>query len=529
MRVLVADPLAATGLDYLREHVDVDVRTGLGEAGLAEAIGNYDGLIVRSESKVTARVLDNAARLRVIGRAGVGVDNIDVAAATQRGIIVLNAPSGNTIAAAEQALALMFACARNTPAADRSLRDGKWERAKFIGVELTGSTLGVIGFGKIGQAVAHRGQGLAMHVLAYDPYASAEQAASAGVEMVSLDTLLAQADFITIHTPLVASTRNLIGMAQFRLMKPTACLVNCARGGIVGEADLLAALDEGLLAKAALDVFAQEPPTDPALTSHPKLIVTPHLGASTVQAQTGVALEVARELVAALHDQPVGNAVNLASIPADEAATLRPFVHLAEVLGSFSAQLVSGGYQQVEISYGGTLGEQNTAPLRAAVLRGVLERVTEERVNMVNAVVIAERRGITLVERRGQRSDRYSSLLSVRVTSPNSTHEVAGTVMEGEPHVVQIDGFWLDVVPAGYLLVTHHRDQPGMIGRIGSLMGAANVNISAMHVGRVTPRGEAIMALALDEPIDAAAVQTVLAMPDIYTVQVVDLNRAGVS
>ncbi|GAC1434372.1 MAG: phosphoglycerate dehydrogenase [Chloroflexota bacterium] len=524
MHILVAEPIAQEGLTYLQQHAEVDVRTGLSPEALGEILGQYEALIVRSETRVTAALLEHGQRLRVVGRAGVGVDTIDVAAATQRGIIVLNAPAGNVVAAAEHALALLLATARNIPMADRSVRAGKWERSRLVGVELTGSVLGIIGYGKIGHQLARRAQGMELRVVAYDPYASAEEAVRQGVALVSLDDLLRQADFISIHAPLLPSTRGLLGMPQFRLMKRTAILVNCARGGILIEDDLLAALDEGLLARAALDVYSQEPPTNQRLLEHPKLVLTPHLGASTVQAQSNVAVEVAHEVIAALADQPVANAVNLPALPADELKLLRPWMALADLLGRFVAGLTTAGYESVEIGYAGALAERDPSAVRASVLKGLLERVTEERVNMVNARLIAERRGLGVRESHGLRPERYSSLLTVTVRGRGEEHTVYGTILEDQPHVVFVDGYWVDVVPTGHLVVIHHHDQPGMIGHIGSLLGEANINISAMHVGRFTVRGEAVMILALDEPLTPDLRESVLNIPYIQGVQTLDLG-----
>ena len=524
MRILVPETIAEEGLSHLQEHATVDVRTGLSADELGEIIGDYDALVVRSATKVTADLLEKGKKLRVVGRAGVGVDTIDVPAATQRGIIVLNAPSGNVIAAAEHALALLLSTARNIPPADRSMRAGKWERPRFMGVELSGAVLGIVGYGKIGHALARRAQGLEMRVVAFDPYASAEEAARSSVAMVSLDDLLRQSDFISIHAPLLPSTKGLLGLDQFRLMKRTAILVNCARGGIVIEDDLLAALDEGLLARAALDVYSQEPPTSTRLLEHPKLVLTPHLGASTVQAQYNVAVEVAHQVVAALRDQPVANAVNLPALPADELEALRPWVGLAETLGRFVAQMTTSGFERVEIGYAGGLSERDPSAVRASVLKGLLERVTEERVNMVNAMLIAERRGLRVSELHGLRPERYSSLLTVSVEGRGEKHTVYGTVLEDQPHVVFVDGYWIDVVPMGHLAVIHHHDQPGMIGRIGSLLGQANINISAMHVGRAAVRGEAIMLLALDEPLTPDLQRSVLEIEHIHSLQALDLG-----
>ncbi len=525
MRVLVSDPVAEDGIAYLRQHAEVDVRTGLKPEELIQIIPGYDALVVRSETKVTAKVVEAGARLQVIGRAGVGIDNIDVPAATRKGVVVVNAPTGNNIAAAEHTLGMMLALARNIPQAYSSVKGGAWQRSRFMGVELRGKVLGVVGLGKIGTEVARRAQALEMRVLAYDPYLSAEHARRLGIEAVSLDELLPRADFITFHVPLTPQTRGLIGLEQLRKMKPSARLVNCARGGIIDETALAEALEQGLVAGAALDVFAQEPlsPDHPLLRSE-KVVVTPHLGGSTVEAQVGVALDVAEQIVAVLNGQSARYAVNAPVIMPETASILLPYMELVGKLGSIATQLSEGQLRSIEVTYAGEISGVDTSPLKAMAIKGLLQPVLDEPLNLVNAPVIAKGRGLNVVERKTGEVANYSNLITIQLDTEHSSHVVAGTLFFGEPHLVRVDKYWLDVaLTGGHMLFSYHRDRPGMIGHVGTVLGAADVNISFMAVGRLAPRGEALMAIGVDEHVGADAVEKLLAVPDIYAIRTVSI------
>lgn len=518
-RVLVCDPLGEEGLELLRQHATVDVKTGLSEAELIDIIGDYHAMIVRSSTQVTAAVIEAGKNLQVIGRAGVGTDNIDLDAATRRGIIVVNAPTANTIAAAEQTIALMLALARLVPRADDSLRHGRWERKKFIGVEVRNKVLGIIGLGRIGTEVAKRAQGLEMKIVAYDPYVSADHAARYNIQFVDLPTLLKQADFVTLHTPLTPSTRNLINAETLALMKPTARLINCARGGLVDEDALLRALNEGRIAGAALDVFSQEPPPpDHPLLHHPKVIVTPHLGGSTEEAQAGVARDIAEQVIAVLDGRLPQHAVNAPIVPPETLQALAPYFDLAERLGRFYTQIAPGRIQQVRIVYAGELAQVDTTPIKAAVVKGLLEHVIEDRINLVNAHIIARARGLTFIEEKHPGAEPFANILTLEITADGRERSIAGTIMRGMSHVVRIDEYWIDFIPDGYLLVCYNEDRPGMIGQVGTILGRADVNIAFMQVGRIVPRGRAMMVLGLDEPIPDPVLAEVRAVPGLYEV-----------
>jgi len=524
-RVLVVEPIAEEGVQLLRQAgARVDVRLGLSPRELAEAIRDYNALIVRSQTKVTAEVVRAGRSLQVIGRAGTGVDNIDVEAATEQGIIVVNAPTGNTISAAEHTIALMLALARNIPQADAALRQGRWERNRFLGTELRGKTLGVIGLGQVGSEVARRARGLEMRVLGYDPYVPSERARVLGVELVSLDELLSQSDFITVHTPLTEATRGLIGEEQLRRMKPTARVINTARGGIVDEEALYRALREGWIAGAALDVFQEEPVTEHKLFALENVVVTPHLGASTAEAQERVAIDVAEEVLAVLRGQPARYAVNAPLIPPETYTFLAPFLTVAQKTASVAVQLCEGQLGQIEVEYLGEIASHDTTPLRAAVVKGLLAPISEEHVNIVNVDLVVKRRGLHLTERRGPSHELYANLITVRIRSDGAITAVSGTLAHDGPHIVSIDEFWVDVPPVdGYLLVCENQDRPGMIGAVGTLLGGFDVNISFMNVGRHQKRGRALMVLTLDEPLTPEQLRAVRQIPDIYSARLARL------
>ena len=511
MRILVAEPIAAEGVDLLRAQHDVDDRPGLPRDELLAALPDYDALVVRSQVQVDAEAITAGTRLQVIGRAGVGVDNVDLDAATRAGITVVNAPTGNTIAAAEHTLALLYAVARRIAAADASVRRGEWKRAEFTGNELRGRTLGIIGLGKIGQAIAARAVAMEMTVLASDPFVTAEQAAHHGVELVSFETILERSDVITVHVPMTRATRGLIGRDQLARMKPGAILLNVARGGVVDEAAVAAALRDGHLGGAGIDVFEQEPPTGSPLLDAPNTVLTPHLGASTAEAQVAVAEEIADQVLDVLAGRSARYAVNAPLLTPETARALAPYLPLAEILGRFFAQFARRGVRTLTLEIAGELATFDGSPLTAAVLRGLLETSTTERVNLVNAGALAKARGITLVERKTPDAGAYAAQLTLSGEAGGRTTTVAGTVAGGEPRLTRLDDYRLDMEPADVMLITRHRDKPGMIGRIGQILGEADVNISAMHLGRSAPRADALMILALDEDIPAGVGEAIRA------------------
>ena len=522
-RILVADPLAEDGLERLRREGEVVVANKLLEAELVKLIPDFDALIVRSETKVTAPVLEAGKRLRVVGRAGVGVDNIDLGAATKHGILVVNAPRGNIVAAAEHTVALLFALARWVPQADASLRRGEWSRSKFTGVEIRGKTLGVVGLGNVGSEVAKRAHGLEMDVIAYDPVVSVERAELFNVELVALDDLLKRADFMTIHVPLVEANRGLIGARELALMKPSARLVNTSRGGIVDEAALYQALKAQHPAAAALDVFEKEPPGENPLFTLPNLIATPHIGASTVEAQASVAFDVAEEVAAVLAGGIPRYAVNAPSLPPEELAYLRPFANLVERLASLHSQLFGGRAGTIELEFEGQIGQHDVNLLVAAAIKGVLQNFTEDRINAVNARLIAAGRGMKIVERRGPARGSYTSLITLRMHG----HDLSGTVLMDEPRVVRIDSFRVDLVPEGRFLVSQHEDRPGIVGRVGTILGEYDVNIASMLVGRDAPRGKAMMILAVDDAVKPAVQDRLREVDGMSNLHYVELAGGG--
>ena len=500
-KVLVADALAEVGIEVLRDAgLDVDVNTGRSEDELVELIGPYEALIVRSATKVTARLLKFADNLKVVGRAGVGVDNVDVPAASSRGVIVMNTPLGNITSAAEHAVALLLALARNVAAADTSMKAGAWEKKKFTGVELSGKLLGVIGMGKIGQIVSRAALGMGMKVIAYDPFLPERRAMELGVEMVELDGLLGQADFVTVHTPLTEKTRNLLNEEAFGKMKPTARLINCARGGIVDEAALVRALNDGRIAGAALDVFEQEPlPEDSPLRSARNIILTPHLGASTAEAQVKVAEAIARQVAAFFNEGKIQHALNVSVTVTPQ---IQPFADLAETLGRFLSQIVGRPPQRLTCNTRGKIADGDTRALTVAALQGLLSNWHDQSVNLVNAPLVAEERGLAVTEEKSLDSRDYASLVRIEVETAEGVHSAAGTVFEGrQPRIVEIDGFGVDLKPGGTMLVMFYPDQPGMVGRFGTILGNAGINIAAMDVGRKEKHGRACVALSLDGPV----------------------------
>ena len=524
MRVLVADPIAPEGIEILKKHAEVDVKTGLKPEELISIIGEYEGLMVRSETKVTAKVIEAGKKLQVIARAGVGIDNIDVEAATQRGIVVVNAPTANTMAAAEHSIALMLALARHIPQAHDSLKSGAWKRQNFVGVEVRNKTLGIVGLGNVGSEVARRVQGFQMRVLGYDPYVSPEHARNLRVELVPLEQIIREADFITLHLPLTPQSKNMIGAKELSIMKPTVRIINCARGGLIDEEALDQALRDGKVAGAALDVFAQEPPKDSPLLKNEKVIVTPHLGASTQEAQANVAIDAAEQIISVLNGQPVRYAVNAPLISAEMMPILAPYLRVATAVGRMIAQLGEGQMSSIDIGYEGEISKYDLTAVKAAVIGGLLQEISEERINVVNANLVAKRRGLRVTEHKDSACENYASLITVAVTTSAGVAICAGTVMRGELHIVRVNDYWIDIVPkGGYFLFSDHRDRPGIIGAVGNVTGSSDINVSSMQLARLKPRGQALMVLELDEPLNEAQIKQILAIPDIFTAKLVEL------
>lgn len=512
-KVLVSDKMSEVGLAPIIENadIDVDINTDLSPEALLETIGNYDAIMVRSSTQVTADIIEAGKRLRVIARAGVGVDNIDIAAATQAGIIVVNAPTGNTRAAAEHTLAMMMALARHIPQADAHVRTGEWKRSQYVGVELRGKTLGTIGLGRVAQEVVMGAQGMGMNVIASDPFVTQEYAEQRGVTLMSLEDVIANADFLTIHVPKTKENINLIGRAQIARMKPSARILNVARGGVLDESALVDALTEGRIAGAALDVFESEPlVADSPLRNFPNVILTPHLGASTHEAQVQVAKDVAIQVIDVLNDRPARFAINAPIIPSDDLDFLMPYIDLAERMGRFIKQIGSSNFNELEIDAHGRLANFELDHIKAAVLKGVLGDNVQVRINLVNAGLIAEQRGITITEHKEHEHEmRYDTMLCITTRSGDDQLTVRGSMIEGIPNIVAIDDLWVDFYARGHLLVSLHQDYPGIIGRVGTELGQSDVNISFMYVGRHAPRTTAIMILGTDEKVPDSLLQTI--------------------
>ncbi|GIX47898.1 MAG: D-3-phosphoglycerate dehydrogenase [Candidatus Tectimicrobiota bacterium] len=526
-RILVADEIAASGIALLEAHpaVEVTVKTGLSPAQLRAELPHYSGLIVRSSTRVTAELLEAAPALKVIGRAGIGVDNIDVEAATRRGIVVMNTPEGNTNTAAEHTISLLLALSRHIPQATAAVKAGRWERHRFLGVEVVNKVLGVIGLGRIGSLVARKAQGLGMVTVAYDPFISSEAANKLGVELLELPALLERADYISVHTPLTAETYHLLGRDQFKHVRPGVRIINCARGGIIDEAALYEALLNGTVAGAALDVFEQEPPPpDHPLLQLDTVICTPHLGAQTGEAQERVAIGIAEQMLDFFVRGQIRNAVNMPSIDAESYQALQPYMTLAEKLGAFRMQLLEGGLTEITVSYSGTVTAYDTKPLTIAVLRGILGHFLGPQVNYVNAPLLAKERGIRVVERQLHDSEDYASLVEVEIVTERQRGSVAGTLFgKSDPRIVRIDHFPIEAIPSGHMLVFSNRDLPGVIGRIGTILGNAQINIAGFHLGRLAPGGLAVCVVNVDSPIPAEVLAAIRALPNLVYAKTVTL------
>ncbi|UOF89862.1 phosphoglycerate dehydrogenase [Fodinisporobacter ferrooxydans] len=525
-KVLVADPISELGLQKLYEHPDiqVDIQTGLPEAEIIAIIDQYDALLVRSQTKVTASIIQAGKKLRVIGRAGVGVDNIDVPAATKAGIIVMNAPDGNTISTAELTFAMIMASARKIPQAHQKLKNGTWDRKSFVGVELRNKVLGIIGFGRIGTEVAKRAQAFGMKVMAYDPFMTPEKAEEVGVQAASVNEIVEAADFITVHTPLTKDTKHMISTPQFAKMKRGVRIINCARGGIIDEAALFEAIQNGIVANAALDVYEQEPPTDSPLVGLEQVVVTPHLGASTEEAQINVAIDVAEELVNVLTEQPFKNAVNLPSLPQEVLKSVQPYLELGEKLGLLLAQRIRGRVQSIKCSYAGDLSKISVSPITRTLLKGILSYHYGEEVNYINAPLFAEEQKIQTSEIKSGKHKVFTNLIHVEVTTDEQVYSVAGTLFNGlGPKIVSLDGFTIDANPTGTMLITEHTDTPGIIGQVGTILGTSDINIGSMQVGRKEEGGLAVMVLGIDKPISVELLHLLRNIRGIHSVSEVNL------
>ncbi len=525
MKVLVSDNISPKCIEILKKSgLEVDVKTGMKPEELKACIGNYHGLIIRSATKVTSEIINAAANLKVIGRAGSGLDNVDRVAATKKGIVVMNTPGGNTITTAEHSIALMVALARQIPQATISMKSHKWEKKKFMGVELFNKTLGIIGIGNIGSQVAKRAQGLAMNVIAYDPFFSEDKAKAMGVEKVDIKELFRRSDFITIHTPLTPETRNMINKETIKKMKLGVRIINCARGGIINEKDLYDALVTGKVAGAALDVFEKEPPEDNPLITLNNVISTPHLGASTKEAQENVAVAVAEQVVDYLIHETIRNAVNFPSIPSDQVARLQPYINLAEKLGGFAAQIFKGGVTEITIEYRGEASEINIAPVTIAAIKGFLTPILEETVNFVNALFIAKERGIEVKETKSTDAGDYQSMILIRLKAKDKENYLAGTLFsKKDPRIVAIDNFKVEIVPDGDLLFIYNNDKPGVIGNIGTLLSKNNINIARMHFGRETVGGRAISVVTIDTPATPQIIEEIKRLPNILSIKQITL------
>lgn len=500
-KVLVSDSLAKEAIEIFEKApgIEVDVMTNLTPDELKGVIKEYDGLAIRSATKVTAELIEKADNLKVVARAGVGLDNVDIEAASKRGIVVMNTPGGSTITTGEHTIAMMISLAKMIPDATATMKAGRWEKKKYMGTELCNKTLGIVGIGRVGSIVSSRAQGFGMDVIAYDPFISPEVAQKMGITIVTLDEVLEKADFITVHTPLTKETRGIIDAAAIAKMKDGVFLVNCARGGIIKEADLLEGLKSGKIGGAALDVFEEEPTKNMELLAFDNVICTPHLGASTDEAQTNVAIAVANQIVDYLNTGEINNAVNFPSLSAEMAAQISPYLNLAEKLGQFQAQIVSGGIKEVAIEYGGEILDYNLAPVTISLLKGLLTPMLGENVNYINAPVIAKERGIKVVESKHSEISDYKSMISVTVKTSKEEQYAAGTIFgQQDPRIVRINKFVLDVIPEGNMLVLYNSDKPGVIGNIGLILGNSNINIARLHLSRELVDGKALVVLSTD-------------------------------
>ena len=527
IKILVSDPLSDEGLKILKDvkEFQVDVKTDLKPDTLKEAIKDYDALIVRSATKVTKNILEAAAKLRVIGRAGVGLDNVDLEAATQKGVIVMNTPAGNTISTAEHTMSMILSLSRNIPQANSSMKSGEWKRSKFMGVELYGKVLGIVGFGRIGREVAKRALSFGMKVLVFDPFLSREVAQDLGIEAVGLNALLKDADYITVHTPLTDETKHMISKDQFAIMKKGVRIVNCARGGIIEEQALAEAVKEGKVAGAALDVFEQEPVSaDSPLVKLDKVIMTPHLGASTEEAQVNVAVEVAEIVRDALLGRGIRNAANYPCLEAEACKILDPFIKLSEKLGKFAAQIAEGGFEELNIIYSGDILKYDLSPLTMALAKGLLSPILKETVNFINATSLAKERGINIKETKSSRDIEFVNLIQIEIKTDKEARSVAGTLSANkQPRIVKIDGYYVEVSPHGEMLMIKNWDKPGLIGSLGTLLGKHKINIAAMTFGSEIKGGKAISVLNIDSPVSTDILKQITQLENVLAAKIIKI------
>ncbi len=526
-KVLISDKMSPKAKDVFAKYpdIEVDYKVGMTPEELKSVIHEYDGLAIRSATKVTGEIIEAATNLKVVGRAGIGVDNVDIPAASKKGIIVMNTPFGNTVTTAEHAVSMMISLARQIPQATISMKNGKWEKGRFMGVEITGKTLGIVGIGNIGSIVADRAQGLKMNVIAYDPYISKDKAEQLGLELVELDELFARADFISIHTPLTDGTRNLINKEAFAKMKDGVMIVNCARGGIINEDDLAEAIKSKKVRGAALDVFAKEPPeADNPLLQLEEFTCTPHLGASTDEAQENVATQVAEQIAEYLSNGIIKNALNMPSVSSEELPRLKPYIELAEKLGSILGQLSQSGMKKISLKYSGDVAEVNLKPLTTTILKGLLEPMMQESVNLVNAPLIAKERGIEILEAKSSEPGNFSSLIRVMLQTEKRERSVAGTLFHHkEPRIVQIDGIDIEALPSGNILFIYNNDKPGIIGNIGNILGNAGINIASFQLGRSRAHDKAVSMINVDSEVGAEIIDSIRSLPDIIEANQVTL------
>lgn len=525
-KILVSDPLSEEGLSILKSSKDfiVDVKTGLKPPELKSIIAEYDALLVRSATKVTAEIIEAGTKLKIIGRAGVGLDNVDLKAATAKGIIVMNTPAGNTISTAEHTMSLILSLSRSIPQADQSMKKNEWRRKDFMGVELYNKTMGIIGLGRIGMEVAKRCLSFGMRVKAYDPFLSKEVADQNGVELVKLEEVYRQADYITVHVPLTEETTGMVSDKQFEMMKTGVRVVNCARGGIIDEAALARALESKKVAGAALDVYVEEPPKDFKLVSFNNVVLTPHLGASTEEAQVNVAIEIAHQVNDALLGKGIRNAANYPSVDPETYHVLQPYINLCEKLGNFTSQISQGALNEVNITYSGDISRHDTAPLTMALMKGLLSPVLQDTVNFINSLSLAKERGIRVTESKSMQSEEFVTLISLEIKTHKETHRIAGTLFtKTEPRIVKIDEFYVEAIPMGCMLILQNWDKPGLIGSLGMVMGEYKINIAAMSFGREKQGGRALTVLNVDSCVSGEVLEKVKALPHILSVKAVQL------
>lgn len=526
-KILVSDPLSDEGLKILKDvkEFQVDVKTELKPDALKDIIKDYNALIVRSATKVTKDIIDAADNLRVIGRAGVGLDNVDLDAATQKGIIVMNTPGGNTISTAEHTMSMILALSRNIPQANSSTKRGEWKRSKFMGVELYNKVLGIIGLGRIGSELAKRAASFGMKILAYDPYLSRSVADGMGIEIVELKEIFERSDYITVHTPLTDETRHMISKEQFALMKKGVRIINCARGGIIDEAALINAIKEGKVIGAALDVFEKEPISpDNELLTFDNVILTPHLGASTEEAQVNVAIEVAEIVRDALLGRGIRNAANYPCLEAEVCKTLQPYIDLSEKIGIFSSQIVEGRFQEININYSGEIIEYDLSALTMALVKGLLSPILKETVNFINAISLAKARGIKIKEAKSSREEEFVNLIQLEIVTDKETRKISGTLSPNKkPRIVKIDDYYVEVSPLGDMLLIQNWDRPGIIGNLGTILGKHNINIAAMTFGRDKPGGRALTVLNIDSPISGEVLDKIKKAENILGVKVIKI------